>query len=359
MRIKALGQRGSALLGLALLVSACAQVNPKQADELERKRAEHAQVLSSAWEAGRDLAASEPRLTERMEQHSFAATLWKLKAPMAGARRLLDLREREPKGRLFALFVSPRQDGRLFDFEEDEAFVSGNFFNAYDPALYSPFFRQALLQYVQRLDWDAADFRRLGDALEVAAELSPRFAGSYPNQLSDESRQAMTAYLASYPQGPLADRMRFLQLSAERDGAWPKRAALLEAEIAALSKATADELLKQEADELLAARREDPSRYFWMSLGLPGLGQAAQGDLQGATLLGGLSAAAWVWLVTKLVAADRADDDLLRRVSYGDAAFAGSLAILGHAFAASNAAEQARFTNITVSWDLLSKPRLR
>ena len=62
---------------------------------------------------------------------------------------------------------------------------------------------------------------------------------------------------------------------------------------------------------------------------------------------------------TAAAVANASSDDAVRRVAYGDAAWGGGLAVLGHAFTALNAAEQARFINIVVEWDLLSKDRLK
>jgi hypothetical protein len=118
-------------------------------------------------------------------------------------------------------------------------------------------------------------------------------------------------------------------------------------------------LLKLEITDALQAQGPAPESAFWLSMALPGLGQVANGDLQGGILLGGLTAAAWAWLVNKLRQAGQAPDGTSRDVAYGDAAWAGALALLGHGFTAYNAAEQARFINIMIEWDLLSRPRLK
>jgi hypothetical protein len=126
-----------------------------------------------------------------------------------------------------------------------------------------------------------------------------------------------------------------------------------------LKKSTPDELLRLEIADALQASGPSPDSAFWMSLALPGLGQVVNGDLQGGVLLGGLTAAAWVWLVGKLGQASRATDDASRNVAYGDAGWAGLLVGVGHLFTAYNASEQARFINITIEWDILSRPRLK
>jgi hypothetical protein len=199
----------------------------------------------------------------------------------------------------------------------------------------------------------------LSKRLRLALRFTPRYAGFYPNQLTPEVKKAVEAYLKDEPQGPTAERLHMLLWWDERNLAWEDGRGKIDAQLRQLQESTQDELLKLEIKDALEAPVVKPERYFWMSFFVPGLGQIAQGDLQGGLLLGGLTVSAWVWMGTKLAAANNAADDVGRKVAYGDAAWAGSLALLGHGFTATSAAENARFMNIVLEWDLLSKPRLQ
>jgi hypothetical protein len=335
-----------------LLLGACASLPPKEDPE---ERLQSVRVLGRAVEFGRIQGAADPSFVPALEEASLAWLLYRGPAPMAGARRLLDLREKRPE--LAAVFLDAPEAAGLSALTAKEEFRSGQFFNSYDPALFRPFYRRFLLSVLTEPPRDEAAWLALQKPLELAVGLTPRFAGVYPNQLAPELRLKLEAYVQAHP-GPDADRFRMLALLDRRYGAWEAERLRLEAELRSLAETSRDELLKWEIKDALASPRARPDRAFWLSLLLPGLGQVSQGDVQGGVLLGGLTFAAWLWLGGKLVAAQGADE-AGRRVAYGDAAWAASLALVGHTFTALNAAEQARFINIVVGWDLLSRDRLK
>jgi hypothetical protein len=347
------------LLGLALWAG-CAAAPKKDAAAEARKDAETAATLRRAFDAGRAVAPQDPAFVPQLEEASLAYLLLRSPNNYAGMRRLLDFRDRLPAHLLLGVYLPEADDkGHFFPGQDDEAFRTGSFFNSYDPALFSPFFRQTLLEYLSQAAWDDAGLLRLTKRLKLALRFTPRYAGVYPNQISPELRKAVEAYLLEEPLGPAADRLHMLLWWDERNAAWEGGRREADAKLQRLKDGTHDELLKLELQDALAAPIAKPERFFWMSFFVPGLGQVAQGDLQGGLLLGGLTVSAWVWMGTKLAAANDATDDAGRKVAYGDAAWAGSLALLGHGFTAANAAENARFMNIVVEWDLLSKPRLQ
>ncbi len=216
-----------------------------------------------------------------------------------------------------------------------------------------------MLEYLSQADWDEAGLLRLEKRLTLAVSLTPRFGPVYPNQLKPEARQALEAYLKEEPQGVTADRLHMLLWWDERNGAWAEGRRQADDKLRHLADTTKDELLKLELKDALEAPVAKPERAFWMSFFVPGLGQISQGDLSGGLLLGGLTLSAWVWMGEKLLEANNAGDAASRQVAYGDAAFGGSLALMGHAFTAMNAQENAHLMNIVVEWDLLSKPRLQ
>lgn len=339
-------------LALALCLGACASPphKPDQAARLETARG-----LRSAIDAGRALGAADPAFTPLLEEASFAWLLLRGPAPAAGARRLLDLRERGHE--IGGSFLALSGAAKAFPVMESEAFRSGQFFNSYDPALFRPFFRHALLDALKDPALDDEKMLALLEPLELALRLTPRYAGVYPNQLEDGLREELQAYVKAHPQGTASDRFQMLLWLDERNGAWEKERTRLDSDLQNLADASQDELLKLELKDALAAPRARPDKAFWYSFFIPGLGQIAHGDVQGGILLGGLTLSAWIWMGSKLAQAGSLDEDG-RKVAYGDAAWAGGLAVLGHAFTAMNAAEQARFINIVVEWDVLSKDRL-
>ena len=342
----------------ALLLGACAAAPTKPADDAAR-RAATARVLAAAFDAGRTVGPADPAFTPRLEEASLAWLLYRGPAKDAGARRLLDLRERAPQSPLVPVFFEAPELSGLAALQMEEPFRNGLYFNSYDSALFRPFFRQALLAYLRSPKVSPEQMLDLMAPLELAVKLTPRYAGFYPNQLAPETRDAMEAYAKQHPQGPAADRIAMLLAWDLRNGAWGKERDRLDKRLNQLADTSSDELLKLEIRDALAAPMAKPERAFLMSAILPGLGQIAHGDLQGGILLGGLTLSAWIWMGSKLAAAQGTDDDSTRRVAYGDAAWAGGLAVLGHAFTAMNAAEQARFINIVVEWDVLSKDRLQ
>lgn len=338
---------------LCVLLGACAPIRPKP--DLAARRAT-AQVLRTAIESGRVIGAADPGFTPRLEEAGLAWLLYRGPAPMAGARRLLDLRERDPS--LAGQFLDSAAAVSLTALTASDAFRTGQFFNDYDRALFRPFFRQALLDALQDPALDDQRMLALMEPLELALKLTPRFAGVYPNHLSPELRAELKAYVAAHDHSLASDRFRMLLLWDQRTSAWDGQRRRIDAELSQLAAGSQDELLQLQIKDALAAPRVRPERAFWMSLLLPGLGQVTLGDTQGGVLLGGLTLSAWIWMGSKLVqaAASQGDD---RQVAYGDAAWAGSLALLGHGFTAMNAAEQAGFINVVVEWDLLSKDRLK
>lgn len=349
MRPLALLPAALACLGLA----ACS--GPARRDDTAQRR-ETARALRQAMESGRVQGAADPSFTPRLEEASLAWLLYRGPAPLAGARRLLDLRDRGHASA--AIYLAAPGAERVAELSGSEAFRSGLFFNSYDPALFRPFFRHALVRALQDPGMDEDAFLALMEPLELALRLTPRFASSYPNLLDARLRADLQDFLRRRPEGEAADRFRMLLLWDERNRSWAAGRARADGQLAALADSTRDALLKLEIKDALAVQGARPERAFWMSLALPGLGQMAHGDVQGGLLLGGLTAAAWAWMAGKLDQAGRLEGDR-RQVAYGDAAWAGSLALLGHAFTAYNAAEQARFINIVIQWDLLSKDRLQ
>lgn len=352
---------GSIFLGL-ILIAGCAAGPKKDEAAQARKDAETAATLRRAFDAGRSVALQDPAFVPQLEEATLDYLLARSNvATYAGAKRLLELRDRWPNHPLLPIYM-PAADaaGHYFHFQDDEAFRTGAFFNSYEVALFSPFFRQTLLEYLSKADWDDAGLERLRKRLSMALRFTPRYAGVYPNQLTAENKEAIEEYLKKEePQGPTADRLHMLLWWDERNSAWASGRRAADLRLKALQESTSDELLKLELKDALAAPVAKPERAFWMSFFIPGLGQISQGDLQGGLLLGGLTVSAWVWMGTRLAQANQTDEDGTRRVAYGDAAWAGSLAMLGHAFTAMNAAENARFMNIVIEWDLLSKPRLQ
>jgi hypothetical protein len=349
------------LLALAIggaLLGGCAAAPVKPADEAAH-RAATARVLAAAFDAGRTAGPADPAFTPRLEEASLAWLLYRGAAREAGARRLLDLRERSPLSPLVPVFFDAPEMAGLPALQQEEDFRNGLYFNSYDSALFRPFFRQALLGYLRSPKVSPEQLLELSAPLELAVKLTPRYAGFYPNQLMPETRAALEAFLKEHPQGTAADRVQMLLLWDQRSGAWAREREQLEKRLADLAASTTDELLKLELRDALVAPLAKPERAFWMSAILPGLGQIAHGDLQGGILLGGLTLSAWIWMGSKLAAAQGSDDDAARKVAYGDAAWAGGLALLGHGFTAMNAAEQARFINIVIEWDVLSKDRLQ
>lgn len=337
---------------LALCLGACA-TPPKKQDQVARLETAHG--LRTVIESSRALGAADPGFTPVLEEASLAWLLLQGPAPLAGTRRLLDLKERghEVAGSFLALSGASKVAGLV----ESEAFRSGLFFNNYDLALFRPFFRHALLDALKDPALDDAKMLTLLEPLELALRLTPRFAGVYPNQLDVDLRKELEAFVASHPQGTATDRFNMLLWLDERNGAWEPERERIDGKLQSLADASQDELLKLELKDALASPRARPDRAFWMSFFMPGLGQIAHGDVQGGILLGGLTLSAWIWMGSKLAQVGALDDEG-RRIAYGDAAWAGGLAMLGHAFTAMNAAEQARFINIVVEWDLLSKDRL-
>lgn len=351
-----------ALLCLAVVaLSGCGSLAKKDKSALsqEAKLAQYSDKICTAFELGRTLALKDDGFVERLEDQVLSETLREFYSPYAGAKRLLAFRDQRPDDPLNTVFLSANSDGSFFEFEGEDEFRSGTYFNAYDKTLFVPFFRGVLLQYLRSDARSGDDLLGLAKILKLAARLTPRYAGYYPNQLEPETRREFEKSLQESPQGPFSDRLRFLIFWDERNGAWASRRAALDDQLRQLRETTADELLKLEIADALLAEGPKPEKAFWMSMVLPGLGQISNGDLQGGLLLGGLTAAAWAWLVNKLRQADQAPDDASKAVAYGDAAWAGALAGLGHAFTAYNAAEQVRFINIMIEWDLLSRPRLK
>lgn len=350
-----------ALALLALISSGCATAPKKEKDaSQEAKLADYASKLGKAFELGRAIAPKDDGFVERLEDEVLSETLREFYSPFAGGKRLLAFKDQHPDDPLNGIFLSAETaPGRYFDFEDDEAFRSGAYFNAYDKAMFVPFFRGVLLQYLSGTAKTQADLQGLGKTLKLAARLTPRYAGFYPNQLEPDVRKDFNSYLSKEGSGPYADRLRFLMILDERNGAWAAGRLEADEKLRKLKASTSDELLKLEIADALQLQGPAPELAFWMSMGLPGLGQISNGDLQGGLLLGGLTAAAWAWLVNKLRQAGDAPDRTARNVAYGDAAWAGALAVLGHAFTAYNAAEQARFINVMIEWDLVSRPRLK
>jgi hypothetical protein len=344
--------RRALTLALTLFLGACAST-PRHPDPAVRL--ETARGLRHAIEAGRALGAADPSFTPQLEEASLAWLLLNGPAPLAGARRLLDMRERGQE--VAGSFLSTSGGAKVAALAESEAFRNGLFFNNYDLALFRPFFRHALLDALKDPALDDAKMLALLEPLELALRLTPRFAGIYPNQLDDELRADLAAYVKSHPKGDATDRFNMLIWLDDRNGAWEGERERLDTRLNDLAETSQDELLKLELKDALAAPRARPDKAFWMSFLVPGLGQVAHGDVQGGILLGGLTLSAWIWMGSKLAQAGSLDDEG-KRVAYGDAAWAGGLALLGHAFTAMNAAEQARFINIVVEWDLLSKDRL-
>ena len=351
----------SIFIGAALiLLGACTATPPKDSAAEARHQAETAATLMRAFESGRGIAAQDPAFVPQLEEATLAYLLLRGPSPYAGARRLLDFRDRWPNHPLLAIYLPESDDkGRTFHFQDEDAFRTGTFLNSYESALFSPFFRRALLEYLSQPSWDEAGLVRLTKRLELALRFTPRYSGIYPNQISDETAQAVKAFLKEEPSGLTADRLHMLLVWDRRNAAWEGGRRQADADLKGLQESTKDELLKLELKDALAAPVAKPETYFWMSFFIPGLGQIAQGDLQGGLLLGGLTVSAWVWMGAKLAMANNATDDASRQVAYGDAALAGGLGLLGHGFTAMNAAENARFMNIVVEWDLLSKPRLQ
>lgn len=337
---------------LAFTLGACASA-PRKSEDAERR--ETAQALRAAIETGRVIGAADPAFTPLLEEASLAWLLYRGPAPMAGARRLLDMRERGQD--LAGVFLSSPAASKLPAVTDSEAFRSGQFFNSYDPALFRPFFRHALWAALREPGLDDERVLGLLEPLELALRFTPRYAGVYPNLIDDDLKRDLRDYLQRQPSGTASDRFRMLLLWDERNGVWEAERKRIDAEMERLAEASQDELLKLELKDALAAPRAKPNRAFWMSLAVPGLGQIAHGDIQGGILLGGLTFSAWAWMGSKL-AQSAGMDAAGRRIAYGDAAWAGGLALLGHGFTAMNAAEQARFINIVVEWDLLSKDRL-
>jgi hypothetical protein len=340
------------VLAAALGLGACASA-PKPADREQRLAT--ARVLQQAIESGRVLGAADPAFTPVLEEASLAWLLFRGPAPLPGARRLLDLSERGHE--LAGVFLGSSAAERLPALTASEAFRSGQFFNSYDGALFRPFFRHSLLDALNAPEPDEDYWLAWLEPLELALRLTPRYAGVYPNLLSPALRKDLQAYVKANPQGSASDRFQMLLIWDQRNGAWERERQALDERLKQLAEDSEDELLKLELKDALLAPRARPERAFWMSLLLPGLGQVSHGDLQGGILLGGLTASAWAWMASKLGQAGALDGSD-RQVAYGDAAWAASLAVLGHGFTAMNAAEQARFINIVVEWDLLSKDRL-
>jgi hypothetical protein len=343
-----------ALAVLILAFCGCAAAKPKDGALEAARLKEFGGKMAAAFELGKGIAPRDSGFVERLEDEVLSEALSQFYSPYAGAKRLLAFRDQHPEDPLNAVFLS-----RPFDFEDEEAFKAGTFFNSYDKALFSPFFRGVLLSYLSGTAKAAPELEEMAKTLKLAARLTPSFAGVYPNQLEPETREEMQKALDAAPGGPYAGRLKFLLLWDERNGAWSKRREALDRQLRGLKDSTGDELLKLEIADSLQAQGVKPENAFWMSMALPGLGQVSNGELQGGLLLGGLTAAAWAWLVTKLQQAGRAPDEASRSVAYGDAAWAGALALAGHVFTAYNAAEQARFINVMVEWDFLSKPRLK
>jgi hypothetical protein len=348
----------AALLAAAWLLAGCAGASKKDAGAEAAKRQESAATLRRAFDAGRSIAPADPAFVAQLQDGTLAYLLQRGPAPYAGARRLLDLEEHLPGHPLVGILLPPADAaGARFHLQDEEAFRSGLYFNSYDPALFGPFFRTLLLDYLKRPAVDEAEFLKTYKALELSLRFTPRWAGVYPNQLAPETQQAMRAFSKEQPDSPVADRLEMLRLWDERNGAWAGGRAKADAQMKALRDRTKDELLKLELKDALAAPVGRPERAFWMSFLVPGLGQVSQGDIQGGILLGGLTASAWVWMASKLAVAHNAGDDDTRQTAYGDAAWAGGLALLGHTFTGMNAAENVRFMNIVLEWDILSRPR--
>ncbi|HXC65524.1 MAG TPA: hypothetical protein VNZ67_14265, partial [bacterium] len=195
--------------------------------------------------------------------------------------------------------------------------------------------------------------------LELAVPLTPRFGAAYPNDLAPDTRKALDAYVKTHPEGGASDRFAMLLALDRRSSAWASGRAGAEADLRALRQGSQDELLKLEIDDALAAPLEKPERSFWMSFWLPGLGQAANGDLEGGLLMGGLTGLAWIWAGSRLAQARQSSDPATQGVADGDAALGAGLAVLGHCFTALNAGEEAHLFNVRLQWDLLSRDRLK
>ncbi len=348
------------LAGLTTLLGACASVEVKKPSaKADQKFDAYSGKILESFRKGKDAAASDPDLVANQEALVLDETLFSFYAPYAGAQRLLNFADQHPGYPLLPVYLAKDAKGRYFDFQDSEAFKSGDFFNNYESGLFDPFYREALLQYALGKDWTADSFAPLSLALKDAARLTPRWADHYPTELGAETRSAFQDYISKHPEGPLSDRFRLYLLMDKRDGAWSAGAAGADGELASLEKSTQDPVLRMQIQDLRAAEWARPERSFWWSLGLPGTGQWINGDLQGGVIMAGLAGAAWWWAVSRLVAGIRDGDPGTRRAAFGDAAFGAPLVLLAHGFAAANASAQAHFLNITLEWEIMSKPRLQ
>jgi hypothetical protein len=345
------------LLSVVPLWAGCA-TSPPKAPDTQRQLAT-ARALRQAMEAGRAPGATDDAVVSQLDQAGLAWLLFRGPAPEAGARRLLNLREQRPPSPFAPALVDGIGAADLAKLADSEGFRGGLYFNSYDAALFRPFFRQALLDDLEQPSPDDAAALAQMEVLELALKLTPRFGTLYPNDLVPETRRALEAYVKAHPGGGARDRFAMLLALDQRSSAWAAGRAAAEGDLRALRQGSRDELLKLEIDDALAAPLAPPERSFWLSLLLPGLGQAANGDLEGGLLLGGLTAAAWIWAGSRFVQARQAPDAATQGVAYGDAGLGAGLAVLGHGFTALNAAEEAHVFNVQLHWDLLSRDRLK
>ncbi len=354
-----------ALATWALLAGGCATAQSRKAArdakaaESQLKLEAFSITLKAAFEAGRVKGPIDAGVSSRLMEWTLADVLRRFYNPLAGARRLASARAVAPDDSVLAVFGSPEDWETSFGYRDDEHFRSGEIFNAYETALYEPFFRHALLAYLKPESAKQGDALAAAKVLKHAALLTPRYASIYPNLIDLETRQALEAWVKEEPASVYAQRVEFLELWDDRNGAWAKRRAAIDARMRELAEQTQDEWLKLEIIDALAARGPLPEDAFLMSLALPGLGQAANGDLQGGLLLGALSVAAWWWAGGKLAVAQNDPDPATRAGAERDAWLGGGLGVLAHFFAAVNAAEWARMINVVAEWDLLNHSRVK
>ena len=345
------------VLCVAAGLAGCAAAPAKAPDP--QRRLATAKALREAVEAGRALGASDDAVVGQLEQASLAWLLFRGPAPEAGARRLLNLRELRPPAPLFRPWWTASVRPTWPKWPSPRTSGGGLFFNSYDAALFRPFFRQAVLDDLEHPSPDDATALAQLQALDLALKLTPRFGSLYPNDLAPETRRALDDYVKAHPGGGASDRFAMLLALDQRSSAWDSGRAEADASLRALRERSGDELLKLEIDDALAAPLAQPERSFWLSFLLPGLGQAANGDLEGGLLLGGLTAAAWIWAGSRFIQARQAPDAATQGVAYGDAGLGAGLAVLGHGFTALNAAEEAHLFNVQLHWDLLSRDRFK
>lgn len=351
---------GLTLLTLCLAGCGTAVKKPDPAVSVEarqKKMTAYSDTVRKAFDLGFSQSLTDSAYVEDQGRALMAYTLYEFYAPYAGARRLLDMQEKSPASPLPALLIGPAPGGKAFPFQDSAEFMAGNFPNAFESTLFDPFYRVALREYVVSRPEDIG-FERLSLALKEAVRLTPRYADYFPLDLSPETKKAFEDYLKAYPEGPLSDRFRFyLALPGKLTG-WGKKPEAADARLNEIMKGTKDELLSQEIQETLNTGFFSPGRSFFWSLAIPGAGQIVNGDVQGGLLMAGLSGAAWWWAASRLAVAQNSSDDATRKAALGDAAWGLPLVAFAHGFAATTASSQARFVNLTIEWDILSRQRL-